>query len=74
MATEVTATSLFAGPARGTLENVVLRHDNGIITDITPNSAPPPARRSFVIPAFVNAHDHARRSVFAGIPAAARPA
>ena len=34
MATEVTATALFAGPDRGTLDNVVLRHDDGLITSI----------------------------------------
>jgi cytosine/adenosine deaminase-related metal-dependent hydrolase len=60
MPTEVTANSLFGGPDRGLLENVVLRHDNGIITSISGGAAPPSARRSFVIPAFVNAHDHAR--------------
>ena len=60
MAIEITATSLFAGPERGTLENVVLRHDGGLITAIEPSTTPAPAPRSFVIPAFVNAHDHAR--------------
>lgn len=60
MATEVTASALFAGPDRGTLENVVLRHDGGIITSIDAAAGPPPAPRTFVIPAFVNAHDHAR--------------
>src|SRR5712671_6643254 len=60
MSMEVTADTLFCGPDRVLLENVVLRHDNGIITSITESAAPPSARRSFVIPAFVNAHDHAR--------------
>ncbi|MDP1584306.1 MAG: amidohydrolase family protein [Bradyrhizobium sp.] len=60
MVTEVTATSLFAGPDRGTIHNVVLRHDAGLITEITPGSAPTPAPRTFILPAFVNAHDHAR--------------
>ena len=60
MATEVTASALFAGPDRGTLENVILRHDNGLITSIDPAAAPPPSPRTFIIPAFVNAHDHAR--------------
>ncbi|MDO9561791.1 MAG: amidohydrolase family protein [Bradyrhizobium sp.] len=59
MATEVTANALFAGPDRGILHNVVLRHEAGIITSIEPAAASP-AQRSFVIPAFVNAHDHAR--------------
>ena len=45
MTTEVAAHSLFSGPDRGLLENVVLRHDNGIITDISePARRPPPAR------------------------------
>ncbi|MCA1425911.1 MULTISPECIES: amidohydrolase family protein [unclassified Bradyrhizobium] len=58
MATEVSATSLFRGPDRGVSENVVLRHDEGVITEISGGAGPAP--RSFVIPAFVNAHDHAR--------------
>ncbi|MCA1512823.1 amidohydrolase family protein [Bradyrhizobium sp. NBAIM01] len=58
MATEVSATSLFRGPDRGVSENVVLRHDDGVITEISEGAGPAP--RSFVIPAFVNAHDHAR--------------
>ncbi len=60
MPTEVAATALFAGPDRGTINNVVLRHDAGLITSIEPSIAPPPSPRSFIIPAFVNAHDHAR--------------
>ena len=60
MSTEIPANALFGGPDRGTLDNVVLRHDNGIITSIGDSAAAPPARRTFVIPALVNAHDHAR--------------
>ena len=60
MSTEIFANALFAGPDRDLLENVVLRHDNGIITSIDKAAAPPSARRTFVIPALVNAHDHAR--------------
>ena len=60
MSTEIPAHALFGGPDRGLLENVVLRHDNGIITSISECAAPPSARRTFVIPALVNAHDHAR--------------
>ena len=60
MATEITATSLFSGPDRGLLENVVLRHDNGIITSISEGAPPAAGPRSLVLPAFVNAHDHAR--------------
>jgi cytosine/adenosine deaminase-related metal-dependent hydrolase len=60
MAIEITANALFCGPDRGLLENVVLRHDNGIITSISEGAPSPSARRTFVIPALVNAHDHAR--------------
>src|SRR5690349_24454250 len=60
MATEVTATSLFRGPDLGLAENAVLRHDNGVITEITESAAPTGGPRSLVLPAFVNAHDHAR--------------
>ncbi len=60
MSGEVHATALFAGPDRGTINNVVLRHDAGLITSMAPNPAPPLSPRSFVIPALVNAHDHAR--------------
>src|SRR5215470_12949569 len=60
MATEVAATSLFRGPDRGLADNVVLRHDKGIITEIMESAAPATGPRSLVIPAFVNAHDHAR--------------
>ena len=35
MSGEVTATNLFSSPDRGLLENVVLQHDNGIITSIS---------------------------------------
>jgi cytosine/adenosine deaminase-related metal-dependent hydrolase len=58
MATEVAATSLFRGPDLA--DNVVLKHDTGIITEIVESAAPATGPRSLVIPAFVNAHDHAR--------------
>jgi cytosine/adenosine deaminase-related metal-dependent hydrolase len=60
MATEVAAISLFRGPDLGLADNVVLRHDNGVITEIVESAAPLGGPRSLVIPAFVNAHDHAR--------------
>ena len=58
MVTEISAASLFRGPDRGVRDNVVLRHDGGVITGISEGAEPGP--RSFVVPAFVNAHDHAR--------------
>src|SRR6266567_2745657 len=60
MTTEVAAHSLFSGADRGLLENVVLRHDGGVITSITEGALPATGPRSLVLPAFVNAHDHAR--------------
>ena len=60
LANVVHASALFAGPDRGTLDNVVLTHDNGLITAIAPDPSAPPSPRRFVIPALVNAHDHAR--------------
>lgn len=58
MATEISATSLFRNPDRGISDDVVLRHEGGVITDIAEGAGAGPS--SFVIPAFVNAHDHAR--------------
>ena len=58
MVTEISAASLFRGPDRGVRDNVVLRNDGGVITGISEGAEPGP--RSFVVPAFVNAHDHAR--------------
>ncbi len=60
MAREVTATSLFRGPDFGLADNAVLRHDDGLITEIAESAVPLGGPRSLVIPAFVNAHDHAR--------------
>ncbi len=60
MSGEVTATNLFSGPDLGLLENVVLQYDNGIITSISERAQPAAGPRSLVLPAFVNAHDHAR--------------
>src|SRR5947209_1607332 len=60
MAIDIPAHSLFSGPDRGLLENVVLRHDGGTITDISAGTPLPTSPRSLILPAFVNAHDHAR--------------
>src|SRR5215475_13330217 len=58
MTVETAAHSLFSDGAL--LENVVLRHGGGTITDISPAAPSPTAPRSLILPAFVNAHDHAR--------------
>jgi cytosine/adenosine deaminase-related metal-dependent hydrolase len=60
MTTEIAATSLFRGRDRGVCDNAVLRHDGGVITEISEQAAPGTGPRSLVMPAFVNAHDHAR--------------
>ncbi|MEH2625396.1 cytosine/adenosine deaminase-related metal-dependent hydrolase [Bradyrhizobium sp. AZCC 1719] len=60
MTMEIAAHSLFSGPDRGLVEDVVLRHDNGLITSISPATSPTTSPRSLILPAFVNAHDHAR--------------
>lgn len=57
---EITAHNLFSGPDRGLLENAVLRHENGLITSIAERAQPVAGPRSLILPAFVNAHDHAR--------------
>jgi cytosine/adenosine deaminase-related metal-dependent hydrolase len=60
MATEVAAHSLFSSSDRGLLDNVVLHHDNGLIRSISPATSPTTGPRFLILPAFVNAHDHAR--------------
>jgi cytosine/adenosine deaminase-related metal-dependent hydrolase len=60
MTTEVATHRLFCGPDRGLLENVVLRHDDGLIISISEGAPPASGPRSLILPAFVNAHDHAR--------------
>src|SRR5947208_5356929 len=60
MAIDIPAHSLFSGPDRGLLENVVLRHDNGVITDISAGTPPATSPRSLLLPASLTAHDHAR--------------
>ena len=58
---DVPATRLFSGADRAIRDNVVLRHGAGLITDISePAARPDTAPRSLILPAFVNAHDHAR--------------
>ncbi|QOZ38270.1 amidohydrolase family protein [Bradyrhizobium sp. CCBAU 53421] len=57
---DVTATRLFSGTDRGIRNNIVLRHDGGLITDISEAAAPATGPRSLILPAFINAHDHAR--------------
>lgn len=54
------ATSLFDG--RGLVANAVLSHRDGAIESVLADRAPPPGGRRLIVPALVNAHDHARAS------------
>ena len=60
MAAEIAATSIFCGPDRGLVDNATLHYDNGVINEIAAGGAHASAGRRFIIPALVNAHDHAR--------------
>jgi cytosine/adenosine deaminase-related metal-dependent hydrolase len=53
------ATQVFCGPGR-VLSNAAIHHEGGVITAVTHDKATAHDRRTFVIPALVNAHDHAR--------------
>lgn len=55
------ATSLFTG--RDIVANAVLRHRDGIVDAVTEGAAPTGQERRLIIPALVNAHDHARPSM-----------
>jgi cytosine/adenosine deaminase-related metal-dependent hydrolase len=56
---QIHATSLFCGPEAGLIHNAALRHEGGVIASVELVTSPEPDRR-LVIPALVNAHDHAR--------------
>ncbi|MCA6121017.1 amidohydrolase family protein [Bradyrhizobium sp. WSM 1704] len=56
----VNATRLFTGPGAAIRDNVVLRHDGGVITDISEAEGRVEGPRSLILPAFINSHDHAR--------------
>lgn len=60
MVTEIAAGSIFCGPDRGCLKNAVLSYDGGVITAISENRPAPAEPRRLIVPAFINAHDHAR--------------
>ncbi|MCW0233028.1 MAG: amidohydrolase family protein [Ferrovibrio sp.] len=55
----VHAASLFSGPETGLKSDAVLSYEGGVITSVT-KGEPGPAGRRLIIPALVNAHDHAR--------------
>lgn len=54
------ATSLFTGT--GLLENAALRYEDGVVGAVLPDQTAQSGPRRLIIPALVNAHDHARPS------------
>lgn len=63
MAETIHATSVFCGADRGLLADAAISHADGLITGVeTGPSSPSPGRR-LIIPALINAHDHARPSM-----------
>ena len=61
MSSVVQGTHVFCGPERGVLDHAILRYENGLIRAIEPQTeALAQCGRRLLIPALVNAHDHAR--------------
>ena len=61
MTQTVFATSLFDGSSL--VADAVLRHRHGVIEAVLPGQDTPAGPRRLVVPALVNAHDHARPSM-----------
>jgi cytosine/adenosine deaminase-related metal-dependent hydrolase len=62
--TEATANScVFSGLARGLLPGRAIRHEDGCITALSDSATQAAKGRRLIIPALVNAHDHARPSM-----------
>ena len=55
----ITASHIFCGHEAGSRTDAVISFENGTITAIAPSLTAPPSR-TFILPALVNAHDHAR--------------
>jgi len=60
MTETVFATSLFTGTEL--VADAALRYEGGVINAVLPDQPPAPGPRRLIIPALVNAHDHARPS------------
>ncbi|KZD20475.1 amidohydrolase family protein [Tardiphaga robiniae] len=60
MDSQVAATHLLVGDGRGLVTNAILKHEAGTISAIDTAPAGHASAHSLVMPAFVNAHDHAR--------------
>ena len=62
--TEVTpATNIFTATDRGLLPRASIHHADGLITRVAAAAKISPQTNHLVIPALINAHDHARPSM-----------
>jgi cytosine/adenosine deaminase-related metal-dependent hydrolase len=64
--TEVlSAAHVFTGTERGLLPQASIAHADGLITEVSTGAGPTTSPRTnhLVIPALINAHDHARPSM-----------
>jgi cytosine/adenosine deaminase-related metal-dependent hydrolase len=61
MTTRLLAANLFTGTDRGVVSSAAISHDGGLITDVS-DGAREISGNTLVIPALINAHDHARPS------------
>ncbi|MDB5620260.1 amidohydrolase family protein [Tardiphaga sp.] len=62
MTQRLLATNIFTGTDRGVVARAAVHHDGGLITDIAADAGEISAN-TLVIPALINAHDHARPSM-----------
>ena len=56
----IVASHIFCGADSGMIADATLSHDGGVIAAVKAGDAKPEGGRRFIIPALVNAHDHAR--------------
>lgn len=59
----LSATHVFTGTDRGLLPQASIAYANGLITEVSTGAATSPQTNHLVIPALINAHDHARPSM-----------
>lgn len=62
MTTRQLATNIFTGTDRGVVSSAAVTYDGGLITDVAAD-AREASGNTLVIPALINAHDHARPSI-----------
>lgn len=60
MTSRIETRHLLVGDGRGVMNDAVLQHDNGIVVAIDGSAVGQSEGNRFVLPAFINAHDHAR--------------